>query len=104
MRWLVFVQLLAGTIAFNVMGDSPGWRRTVVAALLGIAVGIVGDIAIPAVLQLPSLYMQRYVLIPLYGPYGLSVYIVLLPFAIVGAAVAARHNWNPQHPPGDLRN
>lgn len=104
MRWVGYLPVLAGLLTMKIIGDSRAWLRTIAAMIAGLVVGMAADIALPWALGLSNAALERRVLVPLIGPYGPSMVIFLLPFAILGAAVAARRVWVRPRDRNDLRN
>lgn len=104
MRWFVYLPVLAGFLTMKIIGDSRDWLRTIAGIVIGLVVGAGADIAMPWLLGLPNDYLEHRVLVPVIGPYGPSPVAVILPLAILGAAMAARRIWVAPRAPSDLRN
>jgi hypothetical protein len=105
MLLLAFIPSLVGFAALWAMGEEPSWRRVVTVSLLGFVIGLAVDVAFPLVAQIPLPEVRHFVVVPLIGPYGVSVYcLTVLPVGIIAAAENARRTVKRLRPANDLRN
>jgi xanthine/uracil permease len=102
--YTVYLGILTGCVAAWAMGQDPGWPRIILATLLGLIVGVAADLFYPEFMGMKTAARDAWVAVPLFGPYGLSFdSFISIPLGLLGAAVAARRNYNRITSPNDLR-